>query len=183
MIPGALTNGIESLKAQTPERISLKPVNQAEKYSPSGINKITFRLPAYSNSFLDTSKSFFTYTLGYTTATANVSINKDHCCSPINNACFIDRLARVKTSAGLVLDDIGDYGILTAINSQMLPMGNHLNDIEGRNPASMDSGVHSGDYSIRRNFKDTGIQYRHQIQAGVLSKFVQKLLDCGLLGH
>jgi hypothetical protein len=69
MIPGALANGVDSLKALTPERIKLKPVNQAQQYQKNGINKITFRVPAYSNSFLDTSKSFLTYTLGYTTPT------------------------------------------------------------------------------------------------------------------
>jgi len=177
MIPGALANGVDSLKALTPERIKLKPVNQAQQYTPSGINKITFRLPAYSNSFLDTSKCFLTYTLGYTTTTS--PLNNASCCSPINNACFINRLV-VKTSAGLVLDDISDYNVLVAINSQMLELGNYLNDMEGRSATSMESGIHSGDYSIRRSFANRGVDYRHQIQAGVFSKALSKWIPIGM---
>jgi hypothetical protein len=62
MIPAPLSLGVESLKALTPERIHLKPVNQSVSYSPEGVNKVTFRVPAFSNSFLDTSKTFLTYT-------------------------------------------------------------------------------------------------------------------------
>jgi hypothetical protein len=69
MIPSAMTIGVDSLKALTPERIHLKPVNQALGYTPAGINKITFRIPAYSSSFLDVSKSFFTYKLVYDSTT------------------------------------------------------------------------------------------------------------------
>ena len=39
MIPGSLSLGVDSLKALTPERIHLKPVNQALGYTPAGINK------------------------------------------------------------------------------------------------------------------------------------------------
>jgi len=176
MIPGALANGVDSLKALTPERIKLKPVNQAQQYTKNGINKISFRLPSYSNSFLDTSKSFLTYTLGYTTPT---TVNAVDCCSPINNACPFDRLV-VKTSSGLILDDVGGYNILTAMKSQMLPLGNYMNDLEGRTSVSMESGVHSPDYSIRREFKDVGVQYRHQVQAGVLAATTAKWIPVGM---
>jgi hypothetical protein len=170
---------VESLKALTPERISLKPVNQAEQYSPSGINKITFRLPAFSNSFLNTSKSFLTYTLGYNTTTPDIEIDKDNCCVPVNGANFIQRLV-TKTSAGLVIDDIGSYNVLTAINLATLPMGNAYNYIEGRSKVSQDIGTHSGTYSVFHDIKGTGKQFRHQIQAGVLSKHTEKLIPVGM---
>ena len=179
MIPGALSLGVESLKALTPERISLKPVNQAEQYSPSGINKITFRLPAFSNSFLNTSKSFLTYTLGYNTTTPDIEIDKDNCCVPVNGANFIHRLV-TKTSAGLVIDDIGSYNVLTAINLATLPMGNAYNYIEGRSKVSQDIGTHSGEYSVFHDIKGTGKQFRHQIQAEVLSKHTEKLIPIGM---
>jgi len=176
MIPGALANGVDSLKALSPERIKLKPVNQAQEYSKNGINKISFRVPAYSNSFLDTGKSFLTYTLGYTTSTT-VDINNT--CMPVNNACPFDRIV-VKTSAGLVIDDISGYDFLTAMKSQMLPFGNYTNDVEGRSPISMETGVHTPDYAISRKFKDDGLQIRHKIQAGVLSAATQKWIPVGL---
>jgi len=179
MIPGALSIGVESLKALTPERISLKPVNQAVSYSPSGINKITFRLPAFSNSFLNTSKSFITYTLGYNTTTPDAQIDEDNCCVPVNGANFIHRLV-TKTSAGLVIDDIGSYNVLTAINLATLPMGNAYNYIEGRSKVSQDIGTHSGTYSVFHDIKGTGKQFRHQIQAGVLSKHTEKLIPVGM---
>jgi hypothetical protein len=176
MIPGALANGVDSLKSLTPERIKLKPVNQAQEYSKNGINKISFRVPAYSNNFLDTSKSFLTYTLGYTTPTT-VDINNT--CMPVNNACPFDRIV-VKTSAGLVIDDVSGYNFLTAMKSQMLPVGNYANDIEGRSPVSMETGVHTPDYSISRDFKDVGLQIRHKLQAGVLSASTAKWVPVGL---
>jgi len=176
MIPGALANGVDSLKALTPERIKLKPVNQAQKYTKNGINKISFRVPSYSNSFLDTSKSFLTYTLGYTTPTA---VDVIDCMKPINNACPFDRLV-VKTSAGLVIDDVSGYNILTAMKSTMLPVGKHINDLEGRTKDSMESGVHTPNYSILREFKDVGINYRHQIQTGILAPTTAKWIPLGM---
>jgi hypothetical protein len=86
MIPSAMTIGVDSLKSLTPERIHLKPVNQALGYTPAGINKITFRIPAYSNSFLDVSKSFFTYKLTYDSTTP---IDVGNNCAPINTGNFI----------------------------------------------------------------------------------------------
>ena len=176
MIPGALANGVDSLKALTPERIKLKPVNQAQQYQKNGINKISFRVPAYSNSFLDTSKSFLTYTLGYTTPT---TVDLIDCMKPINNGCPFDRLV-VKTSAGLVVDDVSGYNILTALKSTMLPAGKHINDLEGRTKDSMESGCHTPNYSITREFKDVGINYRHQFQTGILAPTTQKWLPLGM---
>jgi len=176
MIPGALSIGVESLKALTPERVNIKPVNQAEKYSPSGINKVTFRIPAYGNCFLDTSKSFLTYSLGYNTTDA---VTDTDCCVPINGANFINRLV-TKSSGGLVIDDIGNYNVLNAINLATLPMGNAYNALEGRSPYSQENGIHTGKYSVHHNFKGDGIKFRHQIQGGLLSKNTEKMIAIGM---
>jgi hypothetical protein len=176
MIPSALTIGVDSLKSLTPERIHLKPVNQALSYTPQGINKITFRIPAYSNSFLDVSKSFLTYTLGYTSSTAISVVNN---CSPINGGNFITRIV-VKTSAGLVVDDVSDYDVLNQMNQCMLPTCKTINAFEGRLEGSMNSGVHSATYAVAKKI-DTGIEFRHHIQAGLFSKNIEKLLPLGFM--
>jgi hypothetical protein len=177
MIPSALTIGVDSLKSLTPERIHLKPVNQALGYTPAGINKITFRIPAYSNSFLDVSKSFLTYTLTYDSTTP---IEVAHNCSPINTGNFISRVV-VRTSAGLVVDDISDYHVLNQMNQAMLPTCKTINAIEGRLTASMDTGVHTPAYAVAKKFNDTGIEFRHHIQAGLFSSHTEKLLPIGMM--
>jgi hypothetical protein len=136
MIPSAMTIGVDSLKSLTPERIHLKPVNQALSYTKAGINKITFRIPAYSNSFLDVSKSFLTYNLSYNSTTA---ISAGNNCAPVNNGNFITRVV-VKTSAGLVVDDISDYHVLNQMNQAMLPTCKTINAIEGRLAESCSCG-------------------------------------------
>ena len=176
MIPSAMTIGVDSLKALTPERIHLKPVNLALAYTPQGVNKVTFRLPAYSNSFLDVSKTFLTYTLGYTSSTAMGVANN---CSPINGGNFITRIV-VKTSAGLVVDDISDYDVLNQMNQCMLPTCKTINSFEGRLAASMDTGVHSSAYAVAKKFNE-GIGFRHHIQAGLFSKNTEKLLPVGMM--
>jgi hypothetical protein len=176
MIPSALTIGVDSLKSLTPERIHLKPVNLALAYTAQGVNKVTFRIPAYSNSFLDTSKTFLTYTLGYTSSTAIGAANN---CSPINGGNFITRIV-VKTSAGLVVDDISDYHVLNQMNQCMLPTCKTINAFEGRLAASMDTGVHSSAYAVAKKFNE-GIEFRHHIQAGLFSKNTEKLLPLGFM--
>jgi len=177
MIPSAMTIGVDSLKALTPERIHLKPVNQALSYTKSGINKITFRIPAYSNSFLDVSKSFLTYNLSYDSVTA-ISLTDN--CAPVNTGNFISRVV-VRTSAGLVVDDINDYNILNQMNQAMLPTCKTINAIEGRLAASMDTGVHSPAYVVAKAFRGTGIEFRHHIQAGLFSSHTEKLLPIGMM--
>jgi len=177
MIPSAMTIGVDSLKALTPERIHLKPVNQATFYTKAGINKITFRIPAYSNSFLDVSKSFLTYNLSYDSVTA-ISLTDN--CAPINTGNFINRVV-VRTSAGLVIDDINDYHILNQMNQAMLPTCKTINAIEGRLAASMDTGVHSPAYAVAKAFRGTGIEFRHHIQAGLFSKNTENLLAIGAM--
>jgi hypothetical protein len=177
MIPSAMTIGVDSLKSLTPERIHLKPVNQALAYTPAGINKITFRIPAYSNSFLDVSKSFFTYKLVYNSTTV---ISAGNNCAPVNTGNFITRIV-VKTSAGLVIDDIGDYHVLNQMNQAMLPTCKTINAIEGRLAESMDTRVHSPAYAVGKKFNDTGIEFRHHIQAGLFSSHTEKLLPVGMM--
>jgi len=177
MIPGALSIGVETLKALTPERIHLRPVNQAQQYTPGGVNRINFRIPSYSNSFLDTSKCFLTYKLGYTTST---TVNTTNYCAPVNGANFVNRLV-VKSSAGLVIDDIGNYNVLDAMNNAILPVGHALNAMEGRVASSMETGVHEELYATNKNFVGEGIEYRHCFQGGLFSKSTQKWLPVGMM--
>jgi hypothetical protein len=177
MIPSVLSIGVDSLKSLTPERIHLKPVNQAISYTKAGINKITFRIPAYSNSFLDVSKSFLTYNLSYNSSTA-ISLTDN--CAPVNTGNFITRVV-VRTSAGLVVDDISNYDILNQMNQCMLPTCKTINSIEGRLAGSMDKGVHSPEYTVAKVFRNAGIEFRHHIQAGLFSSHTEKLLPIGMM--
>ena len=126
---------------------------------------------------MDVSKSFFTYKLGYTsTTTLSAGAN----CAPINTGNFISRIV-VKTSAGLVVDDISDYHVLNQMNQAMLPTCKTINAIEGRLADSMNVGVHAPNYAVAKKFNDTGIEFRHHIQAGLFSSHTEKLLPVGMM--
>jgi hypothetical protein len=115
--------------------------------------------------------------LGYNSTTALATANN---CSPINGGNFITRIV-VKTSAGLVVDDISDYHVLNQMNQAMLPTCKSINAFEGRLEASMDKGLHSVEYAVAKVFKGTGIEFRHHIQAGLFSKHTEKLLPIGMM--
>jgi hypothetical protein len=63
----------------------------------------------------------------------------------------------------------------------MLPTCKTINAIEGRLAESMDTGLHSPAYTVAKAFRDTGIEFRHHIQAGLFSSHTEKLLPIGMM--
>ena len=103
----------DSLKSIQLERVRLLPQQHASTtYSPEGLNRISWRLPAYANSMLDTSRSFLSFKLKIT-GTGTLDAN--------NNAVFQNGIGGifermlVKNSAGLVLEDISNFNVLQKI--------------------------------------------------------------------
>ena len=103
----------DSLKSIQLERVRLLPQQHASTtYSPEGLNRITWRLPAYANSMLDTSRSFLSFKLKLT-GSGTLDAN--------NNAVFqngiggIFERVLIKNSAGLVIEDISNYNVLQKI--------------------------------------------------------------------
>ena len=103
----------DSLKSIQLERVRLLPQQHASTtYSPEGLNRITWRLPAYSNSMLDTSRSFLTFKL---------KITGSGTLDATNNAVFQNGIGGIferiliKNSAGLVIEDISNYNVLQKV--------------------------------------------------------------------
>jgi len=65
--------GVDSFKEIKTELTRLLPVgvNSSTAYSPTSLNKIVWRIPAYSNAFLDNSRSFISFTAKLTGTTVN----------------------------------------------------------------------------------------------------------------
>jgi hypothetical protein len=103
----------DSLKSIQLERVRLLPQQHASTtYSPSGLNRISWRLPAYANSMLDTSRSFLTFKVKLT-GSGTLDAN--------NNATFQNGIGGIferiliKNSAGLVIEDISNFNVLQKI--------------------------------------------------------------------
>ena len=115
VIPGKfmstnVNNGADSFKEISVERIRLQPIGTSANttYTPNALNKIHFRLPCYSNSYLDNSRSFLSFKLkmtatSTTTATENVVFG--------NNLPIFSRMV-LKTSSGLVIEGVTSSDVL-----------------------------------------------------------------------
>jgi hypothetical protein len=100
---------VDSLKEIKPEKIRLHPVRGAgATYSPE--DRVSFRLPAYSNSMLDTSQTFLSFKIKTNDNGAALSGSQN---LPVfgMGAPVFSRMT-VKSAAGLVLEDITDFDVL-----------------------------------------------------------------------
>lgn len=159
----------DSLKSIQLERVRLLPQQHASTtYSPTGLNRISFRLPAYANSMLDTSRSFLSFKLKLTgTGTLDAT----------NNAVFqngiggIFERCLVKNSAGLVIEDISNYNVLQKI----------LTCVSQEEEYRIDEGVYGtseapvtvGALLVPNS---TGIVYTFKFNTGVLSSSLSAYL-------
>ena len=103
----------DSLKSIQLERVRLLPQQHASTtYSPSGLNRISWRIPAYANSMLDTSRSFLSF---------KVKLTGSGTLDATNNAVFQNGIGGIferiliKNSAGLVIEDISNFNVLQKI--------------------------------------------------------------------
>ena len=169
--------GVDSFTEITPEKIQLKPVNATDVFKPNGVNKVSFRIPAYSNSFMDCGSSFITFKASYDTTTSPTA---DHCMKMTQSAPVFNRMT-VKTSSGLVIDDITNYGVLSQLNTAIMPYSQAVSPLLGRSSNQIENGVETAADSKTTNALEDGVYYVHKINAGVLSSMTKKYLPLHLM--
>jgi len=177
LVPAASQLGVESFSQIKPQRVVIKP-NLDTTYRPTGVNRVVFKIPSFSNSFLDTSKSFLSFNVGYETS-SNVTVT-DQC--RLNNGAPVFQRLTLKTSNGLVIDQISDYHILSQLISATKQDSVAVSAQEGRDFESvfMDGSMKK-ESCLAQNLSTTGIPIVHYINMGLLSKHTKKWLPLSLM--
>jgi hypothetical protein len=129
MIPMSKVMGVEAFKEIKPEMVALKPVAHGNTvYKQGGVNKISFRIPSFSNALLDTSRSFLSMVVGANTGAVRPTVNTNNAdigenqylpgagviskgLGLISGAPVFTRIV-IKSSAGLTLEDIDQLDVL-----------------------------------------------------------------------
>jgi hypothetical protein len=178
LVPAGSQIGVDSFSQIRPQRVVIKP-NLDTTYRPNGVNRVVFKIPSFSNSFLDTSKSYLSFNVAYETST-NVTAVTDQC--RLNNGAPVFQRLTLKTSSGLVIDQISDYHILSQLISATKPYSVAISPQEGHDFTSVfDNGSILPDSCIAQNFSTTGIPIVHFINMGLLSKHTKKWLPLSLM--
>jgi hypothetical protein len=161
----------------------LKPQVQTT-FRPNGVNKVTWKIPAYANGFLDTSKSFISFVVGYDTTTAVTAVTDT--CRLTNGAPVFQRLT-LKSNAGLIIDQIDNYHVLSQIISATMPVSRAVSVLEGRdNDSVFVDGSMKAEACVAQKLTTQGVPIRHYINMGLLSKHTTKWLPLGAMnagGH
>jgi hypothetical protein len=183
LVPSATMIGVDAFSQIKPQRIILKPQVQTT-FRPSGVNKVTFKIPAFANGFLDTSKSFISFVVGYDTTTAVTTV-ADTC--RLNNGAPVFQRLTLKSNAGLVVDQVDNYQILSQIISATMPVSRAVSPLEGRdNESVFVDGSIKAEACVAQLLSTKGVPIRHYINAGLLSKHTKKWLPLGAMdagGH
>jgi len=125
MVPVPSVYGVEAFKEIKPEIVALHPVQHKDtKFTTAAHNRISFRVPAYSNALLDTARSFMYLKAAAGGAAGGASLAA--------GAPLLSRMV-VKTSAGLTLEDISDLDILTTLLETLKPIDHVDNGMYGNN--------------------------------------------------
>jgi hypothetical protein len=165
MLAMAETMGADSFRDITVERVKLQPigVNSATSYTPNALNKIHFRIPAYSASFLDNSRTF----LSFTVQTTGDDLTATHCAVFGNGLPVFNRMV-VKSSNGLVLEDCSQFHLLTRL----------FTILSTEEDYRIQEGVYSdGDPTVTVGAQLlTGLKYTIQFNSGLLDKKLKSFL-------
>jgi hypothetical protein len=159
----------DSLKSIQLERVRLLPQQHASTtYSPSGLNRISWRLPAYANSMLDTSRSFLSF---------KVKLTGSGTLDATNNAVFqngiggiFERIV-VRNSAGLTIEDISNFNVLQKVLTCVSQEEDYRID-EGVYGTS-EAGASVGALMVPSS---DGIVYTFKFNTGVLSSALSAYL-------
>jgi len=171
MLPMSETMGADAFRDITVERVRLQPigVNAATAYTPSALNKIHFRLPAYSSSFLDNSRTF----LSFTVQTTGTDLTATHNAVFGNGLPIFNRMV-IKSSNGLVIEDITQYHLLTRLFT-LLSTEEDYRIQEGV------YGTDDPDVTVGNQLL-TGLKYTIQFNSGLLDKKLKSFLPLFMLG-
>lgn len=111
MVPVPNVYGVEAFKELKPEMVALHPIQHKDTTFNAGlVNRISFKVPAYSNALLDTSRSFIHMGLSATQAAALAQ-----------GLPIFSRMV-VKTSSGLTIEDVSDMDVLSNMLSFLKPI-------------------------------------------------------------
>jgi hypothetical protein len=113
MMPVASQVGVDAFKDILVENVRVLPVgtNTSTAYTPTSINKIHWRIPAFANAMMDNSRSCMSFNLK-TTATSTMDASSN--LVPGNGLPMFQRFV-IKSSAGLVIEDISEFDALTRL--------------------------------------------------------------------
>jgi len=163
--------GADAFRDITVERVKLQPigVNAATAYTPSALNKIHFRIPAYSSSFLDNSRTF----LSFTVQTTGTDLTATHNAVFGSGLPLIQRMV-VKSQSGLVLEDVTQYHLLTRLFT-ILSTEEEYRIQEGV------YGVDDPDVTVGNQLL-TGLKYTIQFNSGLLDKNLKSFLPLFMMG-
>jgi hypothetical protein len=143
-------------------------VNAATAYTPSALNKIHFRLPAYSSSFLDNSRTF----LSFTVQTTGTDLTATHNAVFGNGLPIFNRLV-IKSQNGLTLEEITQYHLLTRL----------FTILSTEEEYRIQEGVYVDDPDVTvGNQLLTGLKYTIQFNSGLLDKKLKSFLPLFMMG-
>jgi hypothetical protein len=170
-LPVSESMGADAFRDITVERVKLQPIgiNSATSYTPSALNKIHFRIPAYSASFLDNSRTF----LSFTVQTTGTDLTSTHNSVFGSGLPLFNRMV-CKSQAGLVLEDITQYHLLTRLFT-LLSTEEEYRIQEGVYGVD-DPSVQVGAQLL------TGLKYTIQFNSGILDKKLRSYLPLFMMG-
>lgn len=202
MVPVPNVYGVEAFKEIKPEIVALHPIQHKDtEFSTAAQNRISFRIPAYSNALMDTARSFL-----YMKLAANVTGNTHNVVLAPGMPVF-SRMV-IKTSSGLTLEDVTDLDSLSAMLESLKPAevlqqrlyGNSVSNPHVTNffvtPAADDKiggsknqdgalPIHSvgHDWSVASKFTEVLYRFNFGIFSKHLTKFLPLFMADGGAGY
>jgi hypothetical protein len=179
MVPVPNVYGVESFKEIKPEMVALHPIQHKNTvFTSSGTNRISFKIPAYSNALLDTSRSFLHLRLS--------SAKVDDCALAQGMPIF-ERMV-VKTSSGLTLEDVSDMDILSHMLSFVKPDSHELqslygNKIEQKDGVGASAGILGGSANGAHARSEAILKFDWGIFDKKLTKFIPLFMADGGAGY
>jgi hypothetical protein len=169
--------GVKNFSEVEVEMVKLLPnaANSTQAYSYTHVNRIQFRIPSFTNSFMDNSRSFLSYDIKTTTAGANATNDLKITNTP---GGWIQRLV-IKSSNGLVLEDISDYNVLKKV----------LTSMEAEEDAKIDEGNFIGLGNFEQRHTVAGIQNQYgatyvlKFNTGILSQHLSSYLPLHIMDN
>lgn len=185
MVPVPNVYGVEAFKEIKPEMVALHPIQHKDtNFTKGGTNRISFKIPAYSNALLDTSRSFLHMQLS-SAANALEAATKTVLAQGLP---IFERMV-VKTSSGLTLEDVSDMDILSHMLSFAKPTewekaSMYGNKIERQNGTDTSHGrlsSHTDHASVVRS--ECVLKFDWGIFDKKLSKFIPLFMADGGAGY
>lgn len=185
MVPVPNIYGVEAFKEIKPEIVALHPVQHKDTlFTTTAQNRISFRVPAYSNALLDTSRSFLYMKI----ATVNTDGAYLAPGMPI-----LSRMV-VKTSAGLTLEDISDMDVLSTMLDSLRPAETRDQSVLGNaisGPADIDFQDRAGyvpyhgvtPFAESDSYKEAMLKFNFGIFSKHLTKFLPLFMADGGAGY